>query len=489
MSETNSEYGIGDGGFNRMRQPEILADIAGDFKVRTGFDMDLTPDSVIGQLANICAEREAFLWELAEKAYMSTFPVTATGASLDLAVSYAGVQRIQATPTDARAIFVGNQGTVVPAGSVVESTQLVEGAPTPPRFMTNTDIVITREAAAQVQLRLPTPVVDNVEYWIDWNTFRATHIADVGADTPASVATELAAQLLAFGAGSSVLGATVSISSGTQFSVNWSPTIINELLGSPGTLFAEDTGPIPAPAGSLTNIITPVTNWRLVYNINDARPGTNYESDAELRHRYTIGVYRLGAGTPSSILANLEQDITAATDIAVYENIGDTTNGDGMPPHSVEVVIEGGDDASIAQRLYELKPAGIQTYGNTTFPIVDSSGFAQDIMFSRPERRQIWLKAILTTTSEEPIPGNVLELARAAMLAEGSKLSTGDNVYLQRISAAVFEATTGVAKVALTAVATAVGAASPSGGSYSANDISIGTRQRAVFSAPAIQVS
>ena len=488
MSETNSQYGINDGGFVRMRMPEILSAIANSFKVRTGLDLDLTPDSVVGQVVNICSEREAFLWELAEKAFLSAFPVTATGAALDLAVSYAGVKRIRATATDARAIFVGDQGTVLPAGLVVESTQLVEGAATPPRFATNADITITREAAAQVQLRMPNPIVVGQEYWIDWQTFRATYTAILG-DDESDVASALSTQLLGFGAGASVLGATVSISSGTQFTVNWSSNIINDLLGSPGMLYCEDTGPIPAPAGTLTNIITPVTGLRFVTNINDARPGTNHETDAELRHRYTDGVYRLGAATPQAILANLTQEITAATNVAVYENITDVTNGDGMPPHSLEVVIEGGDDATIAQRIYDLKPGGIQTHGNTSFPVVDSSGFTQDIYFSRPEQRQIWLKAVLTTTSEEEVPGNVLELARSAMLEAGSLLGTGDNVYLQRISAAIFKATTGVASVALTATSTAVGAPTPAGGSYTSADIAIGTRQRAVFTASAIQVS
>lgn len=486
MSE--SIYGIGEGGFVRMRMAEILAAIANDFKVRTGLDLDLTPDSVVGQLVNIAAEREAFLWELAEKAYLSAYPISATGTSLDLAVSYAGVRRIQATVSDARAIFVGDQGTVIPSGTVVESTQLVEGYATPPRFETQADITITRENVAQLSVRVPNPTVDGQEYWIDWQTFRAT-VTATALSTPEGVAEDLKDQLLAFGAGASFLGSTVSISSGTYFTANWSSNMVLDLLGTPGVLYCEDTGPIPAPAGSLTTIITPVTGWRFVYNINDARNGTDYETDAELRHRYTTGVYRLGAGTVPAIKANLEQDISAATSVAVYENTTDATNGDGMPPHSVEVVIEGGDDLTIAQRLYDLKPAGIATHGTTTMPVVDSSGYAVDVKFSRPEQRQIWVKAILTTTSEETIPGNLLELARSAINEAGSSLGVGENVYLQRLLSSIFKATTGVASVALTACVTAVGAATPAPGDYTTADIAIGTRQRAVFANFAINVS
>lgn len=486
MSE--SIYGIGESGFIRMRMPEILAAIATDFKIRTGFDLDLTPDSVVGQLVNIASEREAFLWELAEKAYLSAYPVTATGSSLDLAVSYAGVRRIQATPTDARAIFVGDQGIIIPSGSVVESTQLVEGYATPPRFETREDLIITREYAAQLTVRVPNPVVSGQEYWIDWQTFRATVTAD-GLSTPEGVAEALKNQLVVFGAGASFLGSAVSISSGTYFTSNWSSNIVLDLLGSPGTLYCEDTGPIPAPAGSLTTIITPVTGWRFVTNINAARTGTDYETDAELRHRYTTGVYRLGAGTVPSIKANLEQNVTAASSVAVYENTTMVTNGDGMPAKSVEAVVEGGDDLTIAQLLYELKPAGIATHGTTTVPIVDSSGYSVNILFSRPEQRQIWIKAVVTTTAEETIPGNLNELVRQAIFDSGNTLGVGENVYLQRLLSAIFKNTTGVASVALTATVTAMGAPTPGGGSYTNADIAIGTRQRAVFSTFAITVT
>lgn len=479
MSDSIS-YGLGEGGFVRLRMPEILAEIASDFKNRTGYDMDLTPDSLIGQLANITAEREARLWELAERVFLSAYPVTATGAALDLAVSYAGVRRILATPSDARAVFVGDQGTVVPAGSIVESTQLIEGLPSPPRFYVKDDVVISRDQAAQLTLRVAEPIVVGAEYWIDWQTFRATVTADA-LSTGASIAEDLKDQLLAFDATASQIGNTVSISSSSQFLASWSSSIEQDLLGSPGTLVCEDTGPIPAPAGSLVTIITPVSGWQLVSNINAARLGTDYESDAELRQRYETGVYRLGSGTPAAILANLRQDIVGASSVAVYENTGDTTNGDGMPPHSVEVVIEGGDDLTVAQRIYDLKPAGIASHGNTTQSIVDSSGYTETVKFSRPERRQIWLKATVTTTSEEVIPGDLLERVRAALVDYGNTLGVGENVYLQRLVGAVFRATTGVASVVLTAAATAEGAPTPAAGSYTNADIAISTRQRAVF--------
>lgn len=486
MSE--SIYGIGETGYVRMRMPEILSAMASAFKVRTGLDLDLTPRSVTGVLIGIAAEREAFLWELAEKVYLSSFPVTAVGSSLDLAVSYAGVRRIQASPSDARAVFVGDQGTVVPSGSVVESTQLVEGSPLPPRFTLRDDVTIARENAAQITLRLPVAVLNGVEYWIDWQTFRAT-VTATGVSTPEGVATSLKDQLVGFGAGASVLGASVSISSGSSFTSNWSTNIISDLLGSPGTLYAEDTGPIPAPSNSLTTIITPVTGWRFVTNINAARVGTDYEGDAELRHRYVTGVYRLGAGTVPSIKANLQQDIVGATSVEVYENTTLVTDGEGLPAKSIEVVIEGGDDLTIATRVYQLKPAGISTHGNTSVELIDSGGFVSTIYISRPEQRQIWLRATITTTPEETIPGNILEVVRQAMLDYGATLDVGENVYLQRVLASVFRATSGVASVDLTATVTAVGDPTPLIGSYTSADIAIGTRQRAVFRTFAINVA
>jgi uncharacterized phage protein gp47/JayE len=476
MSSTLS-YGLGAGGFVRMRMPEIRRAIFDDLKIRTGQTFDETPDSLSGQFVSIFAEREAAIWELAEAVWLAAYPATATGVSLDLAVSFAGVTRIQPSRTTARVILFGTQGTLVEVGSIVQSTYLAPGEAAGQQFALVSDALITRDVAANVLLTVPATVVVGTFYSVVYNGLTASVTAASG-DAAADIATVLAAALTAIGASVSVAGSAFRITSAGSFSVTWSDSLTLSALGSPATVEATTDGVIEAPAGSTTRIIDSTTGWASVQQPADAVPGTLLETDEDLRARYTTGVYRLGAATVPSIKANIQQAIRGLTSVSVYENVTGTTDADGRPAHSVEAVVEDGDEDAIAALIYRIKPAGIQSYGNVTVPVPDETGHLHQISFSRPQSIRVWLKAVLTTTSEETVPGNVAARAAAAMVAAANMLQAGEDVHLQRIAAAVFPATTGVAAVTLTA---ATGNSEPDPGDYSASDIVIGPRQRAKF--------
>jgi uncharacterized phage protein gp47/JayE len=484
VSETLS-YGLGAGGFVRMRLPEIRRAIFDDLRTRTGQTFDETPDSLTGQFVSIFAEREAAIWELAEAVYLSAFPATAQGVALDYAVSYAGVIRIQPSFSAARLLFYGDQGTVVQVGSVIESTYLEPGSPSLARFELPADVTITRDNAADLLLIVPAPVAAGSSYTVMWNGLGATYVAETG-DSATDVVNALAADLIVLGATVSASSDRFRITSLTSFTTEWSASLTLGELGSPGTVLALEQGAVAAPAGSLTTIVTPTSGWNAVRQPAAASLGTLLETDEDLRARYATGVYRLGAATLPSIKANLEQDIRGVSSLAVYENSTSATDTDGRPPHSIEVVIEGGDSGDIAARIFALKAAGITAYGNTSAVALDDTGFPHPIGFSRPEPQLVWLKAVLTTTNEETVPGDVAERARQAMVAAGNDLGVGEDVLLQRIAAAVFAATTGVARVALTAV---VSDTTPAPGDYTSTDITIGPRERAAFSAARTQVS
>lgn len=477
-------YGLTPGGLVRMRLPEIRRAIFDDLRSRTGLTFDETPDSVTGQFVAIFAEREAALWELVEATHLSAYPATASGNALDLAVGYSGVTRIQASPSTVRATFSGDQGTLVEAGSIVGGTYLPPGAAEPALFELAADVRITRDAASNVLLTVGA-AVNGATYTVTYNGSPASYTA-TGSDTPTTIATALRTALVALGANASASGAQIRILSASTFSVATSANITTAYLGSPGILQSVDTGPVPAPALTLTRILTPMDGWNGVLNGDDATLGTELETDEDLRFRYATGTYRLGAATVPSIRANLLQEIVGITSAAVYENTGDTTDADGRPPHSVEAVIEGGDIAAIAALLYQVKPAGIPAYGTSTAVYTDETGFQHQIGFSRPAARPVWLKAVLTTTTEETVPGDVAARAAAALVAAGNALQVGEDVFLQRLSAAVFAATSGVARVTLTAV---VSLTTPAPGDYSGADIPVGPRQRARFDIARTQVT
>lgn len=487
MSESTLTYGLTPGGFVRMRLPEITRAIYDGLRARTGVAFDETPDSLMGQFVPIFAEREAFVWELAEAIYLNAYPASATGVSQDLAVSFAGVTRLQPAATVARVVCHGTPGTLVPAGSEIESTARAADGSGLPRFRLLDDVTVTGASAARMVLAIEAAPAAGALYWFDWNGLRASAVAATG-DTSSAVLLRLRDALTGLGATAFIEGGDLHVTSDGAFSGALSPTLTLVSVGSPGRAAAVLPGPYPVEAYTLTRILTPAPGWDSVYNPLPAVPGRLLETDDDLRSRYKLGVFRLGSGTVPAIRANLEQDIAGLRSLSVFENTANAADAEGRPAHSLEVVIEGGDEQAIAERVFRLKPAGIAAHGNTLRQVLAADGYTHPIRFSRPEPRDVWLKVSLTTTDEEAVPGDVASRAVAAVLAAGDRLQPGQNVFLQRLAAAAFPAASGIARTTITAAVTAPNSAPPAPGSYTTADIAIGSRQRAMFSLARVNV-
>lgn len=81
------------------------------------------------------------------------------------------------------------------------------------------------------------------------------------------------------------------------------------------------------------------------------------------------------------------------------------TQSFGRPGKSIEIVAEGGTDAAIAQEILASKPAGIQTYGNTSVVVFDSLLNAYTIYFSRPTTVLLY-QVVSLVTDLYNVPGN-----------------------------------------------------------------------------------
>ena len=152
---------------------------------------------------------------------------------------------------------------------------------------------------------------------------------------------------------------------------------------------------------------------------------------------------------------------------------------------SFEAVIEGGSDADVANKIWTTKPAGIQTFGNTSFTITDSQGEQQIINFSRPAPIYIWVAVALTLYPEETFPPNGQDLVADAINSYGNSLGIGVDVLLQRVLAQIFTVS-GIASGVMQIAATNDPGDSPL---YGTADIPIQENEIAVFDLSRITVT
>jgi uncharacterized phage protein gp47/JayE len=115
-------FGLTPAGFNRKRLDDIKSELEAEYRLIFGDNIDVTPQSVFGQIIGIHSVREADLWEQAETIYNAFYPSTAQGVELSNLVPLNGITRQNATKSTVTITCTGTDGTVIPIGSIVSTS-------------------------------------------------------------------------------------------------------------------------------------------------------------------------------------------------------------------------------------------------------------------------------------------------------------------------------------------------------------------------------
>lgn len=471
------EYGLTADGFKRKRLPEIIASLGDRISDKLGVEIQRNANSMFGQLIGVYAYEINSLWQLAENVYNAMYPSTAQGVQLDNAAGLAGIIPIGAEYTTIIATCYGNEGTIVPYGAEISSS-----ADSTIWSCLDPGETITANRACDVTVKVDSFSVGNTySLTIDGVTksYTATSI-----DDSVSVLAKLAALFDFEDKTFNIVDDGLNVSTVEQsqtFTVFTSSNLSFSSLGSPFHFACTTAGAIEPKIGTVTNIVTGVTGWERVSNNVAANVGRNAESDIALRQRWSASVYGRAYAMVDAIAAAIYQQ-DGVTAVRVYENTSDEEDEEGRPPHSVEAVVSGGEPQAICNTLFRRKAAGIDTYGEISRIVYDSQGIPHRIFYNEPQDVKIWLRVVVTTDDAEGDFGG-LQNVRDALLEAGANYRVGEDVILQKFFCPIYSNVTGIGYVTITA------AAGETPGAYTANNIEIDPRHRAVFDASRIEVS
>lgn len=155
-----------------------------------------------------------------------------------------------------------------------------------------------------------------------------------------------------------------------------------------------EPGPILAGANTLT-VKPPLYGWESVTNINPVTVGKQRETDQQLRLRRRDSVSKGNRNMIESLWSALA-DLDGVIDVAVIENRTNKNNSNGMPPHSTQAVVKGGDDRQVARTIWINKTGGSEMVGSEVVTINDLTGNTQDIKFTRPTIVNVKVKVNIT---------------------------------------------------------------------------------------------
>lgn len=373
----------------------IRAEIDAAVRAGIGSSLPLGDRTLLGQSDAILADRENSVWQLIEALYSCLDPDKATGAALDAICLLSGTLRPGAAFSTDSVLLTGSNGTVVPSGSIASTTS------TGQQFQTLNDSTLA-----------------TVTTWVS-GTYAVGDLVTESDSVDFFTATDVV-----FYCSSAVTGATRPDADPSHWI----------LVGKGTAAVAVDTislqtGPIQATAGDLTTIVTGIGGWLSVYNVFDAVLGRNIATDEELRLLREAEIAAPGTSPLDAIRADILA-LTGVTTCTVFENVTDTTDGAGVPPHAIEVLVQGGDDQTIANQIFASVAAGINTYTSdtTSKTVVDSQGTDHTINFSRPTPHAINVAVTLTyDVNVYPADGD-MEIATAIANAGNAKLPGTDAV-------------------------------------------------------------
>ncbi|HFP9354608.1 baseplate J/gp47 family protein [Klebsiella michiganensis] len=206
------------------------------------------------------------------------------------------------------------------------------------------------------------------------------------------------------------------------------------VIGTDGTVVATatcaSTGPVAAVAGAVNGINTPTRGWSSVTNPLAATVGVAAETDAELRVRQSQSV-ALASLTPFDAVDGAIANVEGVTRHKLFENDTETTDANGLPPHSISAIVEGGDATEIANTIRSVKGQGVSTYGTTAVIVTDKYGNPYIIRFSRPVDVPVYVS--ITLKALTGYSSQVGDEIKAAVAAYINSLAIGDSVLLSRV--------------------------------------------------------
>jgi uncharacterized phage protein gp47/JayE len=203
-------------------------------------------------------------------------------------------------------------------------------------------------------------------------------------------------------------------------------------------------------ANTVTIVPSPPAGIESVNNPAEITGGTNEETDESLRGRAKEGLSEGSrSSAPALIYGAKALDGVTSVSIFINDTSSDNTGSGGLPDHSFELVILGGNQQEIGQMILETKAAGDTSWGgsNGTEKIVNAelpNGQTHEISYSQPNPVTIYIDADITKTDEYRgdyvVRNSIVEYIGGLTSGgneENGEILVGDNVLAGKVEYAI----------------------------------------------------
>lgn len=407
---------------------EVFADLAPEGEV-----VNIEENSSLGRIIGVAAPSSADIWEAIQEVYNAFNPAAAEGIALDNLVALGGVSRLTEAPTRANVIVTGNTNITLPAGSKVTSSTTGKLYSLPlltglsPSSATGVGVelfVIADSTVYTVSYResidlSPVPISITSGVGASRLSIYAQFEAEVALNHPNFKCYQKNDRLF-----------IESIDPYQLFNFTSSSNVGITKVVKPVLVVGDEVGPFEQPTNTIDTIATPVFGWDGVYNPVPATVGNYLETDDELRQRFRNTKFEKATNVIEALYSAIS-GLSGIEDLKIYENDTNITDANGVGAHSFLTIVEGGLGTEIAQAIWDNKPIGIASQGNTIVTVFDTQGLPHDVSFSRPTKVNVYVSIDITKSSDFPQDGE--DKIKTALIAYIDSLKIGDDVIYSRL--------------------------------------------------------
>lgn len=475
-----ANYGLTDNGFVIKRLDTILNEIHEELSDGFGIDTRISKPSFLDVLVTTFAGQIANLWEVAQDSYYAKYPSSATGVHLDNSIQYGGIRREMAARTIYPLHCTGIDGTKVRRHTPVATNTNPET-----RLYAINDFEISRSKFNSCRLKVV--VVENANYSITING--SEYIYTNNSNDKAALVTGIANSLRNSDFNVSVDGDGIIIADkllGRVSKLVLSSNLTTDYIVTIASFETEKFGKIQLSNDVITKLVDNIAGFTNVRNRLQPIYGREAQTDVELRQAY-IAKSALRSNTMvDSVAAEILNTVVGIETVAGFENDTDFVNNRQMPPHSIEFVVEGGEDSEIASAILRKKAGGIQTYGSVVVDVPGKYGDAIPIKFNRPTYIYVWLKIVLHC-KRSSLPDNYKKMVSSLIVENNKKISTGKNLLIQTLIESLYEAIPELTYVDIQSAYRDNLSQTPT--NFVAKNVLVNSRQKIILSEDRIEVS
>lgn len=483
-------FGVTPEGFVLKRFEDFRTEIVDSLRDKFG-NIRTDSESKFGMFADILSSKFADLFAALQDVYHAR-SITAEGTALDDIVYWTGIQRLPASKSGLYVVMYGDIGTSVIPGTIIRCAE------TGNQFVLDSSESIQISSNSLGDCQISIVYADETEYSLSIDkTYNYTSPAN------GTVQNVVDAFVTLINSGLSVFGSEVAyaVDNGdgtfnirpkdpTDTTVTIALNTENlsfKKIGTSMPFIAQEYGPKAAPIGDASQIVTPISGLDECYNFEPAVLGREEETDTELRTRFLQTRSALGYATVDAIANRIKQEVSGVVDVVVYENSTDTIDSEGLPPHSVMVVVDCPTpiEQAVAEKIWQVKAAGIITHGSESKTVQDSQGYLHTVNYSKIATTYAHVSVMVTVSNEKAFPSNGIAQIQAAVLKFGQSLEMGDDLIFQSFYRPVYSVQ-GIASVTLQLAVTDNAGDTPD---YGTDNIEVSRTTKVNFDLSRIHVS